>query len=357
MQKSITDNFVARLIAILTDWLLVIIGVSLFLWFMIRLPVVPASVTELNRLPSVRQDNLKKHVKSLADYYAPRTIEYGNLNITARYIYSELAQFGTVRYQPYWTLAGRFSNVVLTLGPETREVLVFGAHFDAENSSLDIDGNASGVATLIELARVLSEKENQLPLQVSIVAYPLSQKKSVPVENMGSYHHASLLKHENKDVRLMVSLDGVGHFNASKNSQHYPYKFMKLFYPNQGNYIGLVGRIQDFIKVRHFKESFARASSLPVYSFNAPQNYMPTTSYDHINYQKYGFPAVLLSDMAQLRDQASKSHNVVEQIDYKKMSMLVQGLYQSVMDQKPIDATIRLVRQKSSDNHKAGLVQ
>lgn len=355
--NKMLGNLTARLIRIITDWLFVLMGVSLCLWFVMRLPVFDTASATSNSLPIVNQEKLKTHVQSLVDYYAPRTIEYGNLNITARYIRTELSRFGNVQYQPYWTLAGRFSNVILTLGPETKEVLVFGAHYDAESNSLDIDGNASGVASLIELARLLAKNENKLPIQVAIVVYPLSQKNSVPVENMGSYQHAALLKSQNKDVRLMVSLDGVGRFNASKNSQHYPYQFMQLFYPNNGNYIGLIGRVQDILKIQKLKKSIVRASSLPIYSFNVAQNNMPVSSYDHINYQKFGYPAVLLSDTAHLRDQKQDTGDIVEKLDYDKMSMLIRGLYQSVMDAKPAKATIRLVRQKDLDANKLDVLQ
>ena len=358
MTKTALDKFSTRLITLLTDWLLVLLGVSSILWLIIRLPVFTPPSAHTSLVPAVTQKNLKKHVKSLVDYYSPRTLAFGNLNITAQYIHDELGKYGTVQYQAYQTLAGRFRNVVLSLGPDTKDVLVIGAHYDAENDSLDSEGNASGVATLIELARLLSSNKDQLPLQVLIVAYPLSQKKTVPVENMGSYNHASLLRAQNKNVRLMISLDGVGRFNTAKNSQHYPYQFMKLFYPDSGDYISLIGRMQDISKVWHLKESFGRATSLPIYSFNAPQNYTLTSSYDHINYQTFGFPAVLLSDTAQLREQASTKEDVVDQLDYKKMSMLVQGLYQTVMDAKPAETPVRIVRQKPSDeDDKANLLQ
>ena len=73
---------------------------------------------------NVSQSNLKTHVEMLSYYYAPRTIEYGTLNATARYIFKEFGKQGNVQYQPYWTLVSRYKNVVLELGPETEEVLV-----------------------------------------------------------------------------------------------------------------------------------------------------------------------------------------------------------------------------------------
>lgn len=340
-----TDTLIKYLANQLTDWLFVLLGVSLVLWFGMSLPIFSLSNKNINA-PIVNQNNLKSHVRTLIEDYAPRTAEYGNLNITAHYIHYELAKFGDVLYQPYWTLAGRYSNVILSLGPETKEVFVIGAHYDAESDSLDVDGNATGVATLIELARHLSESKNKLPIKVLLIAYPLSQRNSATVENMGSYNHAAFLKQQQKDVQLMISLDGVGRFNKDENSQRYPYRFMQLFYPSKGNYISLIGRLRDFSQVRRLKASFASSSSLPLYSFNAPERYSPTASHDHVNYQKQGFPAVMISDTADYRQLDNKRSNIVEQLDYEKMAMLVKGLYQVVMDSEAGTREVQLVRQK-----------
>lgn len=343
-------KLISKLTVRLTDWLFVILGVSFILWFGIRLPVFSVYQSNSNankEASSVTTLNLRSHVKALIKDYAPRTLAYGNLNITAHYIHHELARYGQVHYQPYWTLAGRFSNVVFSLGPDTQEVFVIGAHYDAESDSLDVDGNASGVATLIELARVLSEKEDKLPMRVLLVAYPLSQKNITSTHNMGSYNHAELLSKQEKDVKLMISLDGVGRFNPKIETQHYPYRFMRLFYPNKGDYISLIGRLQDFAVVRRLKNSFSRSSALPMYSFNAPERYSLTTSNDHINYQKKGFPAVLISDTANYRAFKEGQDDVVDQLDYEKMSMLVKGLYHVVMESEKGEVAEQLVHQKS----------
>ena len=227
---------------LLTDWFIAFIGIVLILWFALTLPTFLKRETN-NDVASitVNQAKLKNYVEALSYYYAPRTIEYGTLNMTGSYIHAAFSKFGKAQYQPYRTLAAEYKNVLLKLGPDTEEILVIGAHYDAKNDSLDIDGNASGVAALIELANQLSENEEQLSIGVQLVAYPLSQKKSVTIENMGSYHHARLLMESNKSVKLMLSLDSVGTFTNKKESQKYPYKLMSHIYPDKGNYISLVG--------------------------------------------------------------------------------------------------------------------
>ena len=325
------------------DWLIAFFLVTIILWFTLTQPVYSGKYNNNSSL-DINHQELRKHAIALVEDYTPRTIEFGNLNITAHYIYDELKKFGEVSYHPFSTLGGQYSNVVLELGPETREVFVIGAHYDSGNSSLDTEGNASGVATLIELARQLSLNENKLSLRVNIVAYPLSQLGTASRENMGSYNHAAELKRLAKKVHLMISLDGVGRFNEQHKSQEYPFNFMHLLYPDQGNYISVQGRLQDSDKIRELKRSFAKRSDLPLYSFSIPSSLSAIKSIDHLNYQTHGFPAVVLSDTAKYR--MIKTNTVIEQLDFNKIGLLVKGLYQVVIDANKSQADIDLV-----DNH------
>lgn len=329
----------------LIDWLITLTVVILILWFVITQPVLIKSTQKTNSLV-VNTEKLRKHVVALVEDYSPRTIAYGNFDIAAHYIFDELKNLGSTHYQNFNTLGGSYSNVILELGPDSNEVFVIGAHYDAKNNSLDTEGSASGVAALIELARQLSQTENKLVMKVQIVAYPLSQSVLTTTENMGSYNHAASLKRLNKKVHLMVSLDSVGHFTNSEQSQEYPFDFMHLLYPNRGNYISVVGRLQDFTKIRKLKESFESGTELPLYSFNPPSNFPFINSRDHLNYQLHGFPAVLVTDTADYRKVNGSS--IETQLDFEKMAMLVKGLHQVVIGSTTIKKKLRLPNRRHS---------
>ena len=347
-----SSSFTNKLITNLSDWLFALFGASLLIWFAVTQPVYSTNKA-LNPL-NVDLKKLQRHVKLLIDGYGPRTIEYGNLNNTAAYIYNEFERLGNVEYQNVTTLVGQYKNVVLQLGRNTNEVFIIGAHYDAENDFLDTEGNASGVATLIELARQLSLSSDKLSIQVILVAYPLSNNQVNRDENTGSYYHAAELKASGKKVRLMVSLDSVGHFNESLGSQKHPYKLMQLFYPDKGNYINLNGRLQDFREIRHLKKSFSEASALPLYSQNLPESFGNAQSIDHRNYWRQGFPAVLISDTHKYRNTGSNL-KIKERLDYEKMAMLVQGLYQVVMDTVSNIHNTQVAQQKLSKHGGLGL--
>ncbi len=357
MHSSLANSLANKLANKLTDWLIALFAASVLIWFAMTQPILSFSKQEQPSVVDVKR--LERHVRLLTNEYAPRILDSAQLEKTAKYIANEFIGLGRVEYQNIETLAGDYQNVVLNLGADSKEVFVVGAHYDAGDGSRDTEGNASGVSALIELARHLSKNAEKLPLRAVLVAYPISSNQSDRIETTGSFIHAESLKKSGKDVRLMVSLDSVGVYNSDKQSQKYPYNFMKLFYPEQGDYINLTGRLTDFTEVRQLKRSFKRVSKLPLYSQSVPQDLLGSKSVDHQNYWKMGYPAVLMSDTAELRTKnelkkgkgrsASKLKNRHEpeyDIDYEKIAMLVQGLYQVVMDSgTPMNKT-RIAQQR-----------
>lgn len=350
-----SESFSHGLINKLIDWLIALFGASLLLWFFITQPVITTEPITLNSLDT---NELKQHVQLLTDGYAPRTINYDNLNNTADYIYQQFSKVGIPEYQEIKTLSKQYRNVSIQLGPDTEEVYVLGAHYDAENDSIDTEGNASGVATLIELARHLAENNEKLKIGVIMIAYPLSMNQSENIVNTGSYFHANSLKRVNKKIRLMISLDSVGQTNIQNHSLNYPYKFLGLLYPPKEDTFKLVGRLKDYKNIRGLKKSFNSASSLSLYSHTFFESFNKSESTDHKNYWDQGYPAVLISDYFSQRKMQNIKYRVEpkDRLDYEKMAMLVNSLYQVILDSKPseFDRT-RLVQRSRNKRVKSSL--
>lgn len=319
------------------DWLIAFLVASLVIWFFITQPVF--SFFSSGSVPEIDQNKLKAHVVELSQTYSPRTADFEGIRPAAHYIFRQLTEVGLKIgkkpvYQAFWTMGGgRFSNVIFRLGPATAETIVIGAHYDTRNAFPGADNNASGVAALIELARVLTIVEKDLPVRVELVAYALSEGGVLGTKDMGSFKHAAMLKKKNRTVKFMISVDSVGYFTNEANSQQYPFSFMKRVYPTTGNFINISSHLQDFWQVRQVKKSFKKASDLAVHSVNAPEIFPDIANSDHINYWKHGFPAMLLSDTTTYRN---KHHNTVndtaEKLNYTAMARVVQGLYQTIID-------------------------
>ena len=56
---------------------------------------------------------------------------------------------------------------------------------------------------------------------------------------MGSAVHARSVER----VSLMISIEMIGFYSDEPGSQKYPTKAMRLFYPDEGNFIAVVGRL------------------------------------------------------------------------------------------------------------------
>ena len=301
-------------------------------WFVLTQPIFP--VKQVENPVKVDPVRLEKHVRMLSETIFPRNSDHPDkLDLAADYVRGEFAQTkGRISVQPFEANGKAYRNVIVQYGPETGERMVIGAHYDACGEHPGADDNASGVAGLIELATML----NKVPLTktVELVAYTLEEPPFFNTQNMGSAIHADSLKKQGIPIRLMISLEMIGCFKDDINSQEYPLNFLKLLYPSSRNFIVVIGKPDSGSDVRFVKRAMRKASSLPVYSFNAPPDYVPGIDWsDHLNYWNNGYPAVMVTDTSFLRNKNYHTKNdTADTLDYARMSQVVTDVYATVIE-------------------------
>jgi hypothetical protein len=235
----------------------------------------------------VEPGRLEAHVRMLSETLVPRDEEHPeNLDRVAAYIRGEFerAQAVEVAEQPYPVNGRTYRNVLARFGPDTRERIVVGAHYDVAGPYPGADDNASGVAGLIELAHLLGR--TKLPLRVELVAFSLEEPPYFRTEYMGSAVHAASLKKQGVPVRAMFCLEMIGYFSDAPGSQSFPTPALKPFYPSKGNFITIVGKPDQGALVRRVKTAMRHASPLPVFSINAPTAVPGIDFSDHGSYWK-----------------------------------------------------------------------
>ena len=181
----------SKLIARLIDWLVAILVVCTLLWFFITQPILPAADAE--DLPQVNTANLKNHVINLRKLTTSQQLVKDSLS-TDSYIFSYLSRVGKPKKQSFAGMSGRYNNVSLLIGPKTAKRVVIGVQYSPPKESPQQAWNPSGVAALLEAARVLSANKDKLPIAVELVAYATAGMAANGTLDMGSFHHAKRLK-------------------------------------------------------------------------------------------------------------------------------------------------------------------
>jgi Zn-dependent M28 family amino/carboxypeptidase len=311
-------------------WIVLILFLLLVgLWFWVTQPLLWSAKPKPER--TVDPSRLQAHVHKLSVELGPRDERHiENLDRVAEYIKEEFGQTTPfVSEQGYRVQGNSYRNVIARFGPETGERIVVGAHYDAAGPLPGADDNASGVAGLIELARLLGQQPPAL--QVELVAFTLEEPPQFRTTGMGSSVHAKSLRQQNVRVRAMFSLEMIGYFSDAANSQRFPIGVLSALYPSTGNFIAVVGRLSDWSLARQTKSAMRSASPLPVYSINAPSVVPGVDFSDQLNYWAAGYNAVMITDTAFYRNpHYHTAGDTEERLDYKRMAMVVEGVYAAV---------------------------
>ena len=303
-------------------------------WFVVTQPGVMSIVSQP---PPVDADRLKAHVRRLSVDLHPRVAgASGRLDAAAAYVADELRACGAVvSVQEFAVGAARHRNLVARFGPADGAPLVIGAHYDSHDGAHDggegdstpgADDNASGVAGLLELARLLAR--DPPPRPVELVAYTLEEPPYFRSADMGSAVHALSLRAAGREPRLMLALEMIGTFSGEPGSQRYPVAGMSALYGDRGDFIAVVGRLESFSLTREVKAVMAGATALHVQSINAPTALQGIDFSDHLSYWALGMPALMVTDTAFLRNRHyHEAGDSWEKLDYRRMAQVVQGVW------------------------------
>ncbi len=283
-------------------------------------------------------DKLRRWVELLAGeigprpYSAPEKLKKVSDILISRFSslgYEVLPQRFTYRKKDY------FNVVAAPPGEDPLEklsgqVLVVGAHYDTVSTTPGADDNASAVAGLMELARILSSDP---PAGLRLVAFCLEEPPAFRTRNMGSYHYASHLRKTGQSVTGMICLEMIGYFSERPNSQRFPFPFMKRMFPTTGNFIALVGnnRSRDF--THKVKQAFVHGSTMQAVTLNAPAIVIGIDLSDHWSFNKHRFPAVMVTDTAFYRNpHYHRPTDTPHTLDYEKSALVVDGIVNAVLE-------------------------
>lgn len=283
---------------------------------------------------------IKKHLTEITKTKGYRHfMNVDLLNKVAAYIHSNFEQYADTTYYQKFELNGlEYKNVICvfeptrvnSFGEKNTQTIVIGAHYDVCGMQEGADDNASGVVGLLELARML--KGQLFSNRIEHVAYTLEEPPYFRTENMGSHVHAKSLVDNQSNVYGMISLEMIGYFREEKKTQDYPIGLLKLFYGNRGNYITLVNKFGKGKFSRKFTSSYKKSKIIRTKRFNGPKALPGVDFSDHLNYWKFGFSALMITDTAFYRNKNyHEQGDVMEILNLTKMSKVIDGVFQTIL--------------------------
>lgn len=276
--------------------------------------------------------NLRVYMEQVIGAQAGRHAQnIQELNRVSAWIREQMRLFGVpCQYQNYTVNSLPYRNVVCSLNTGKSQKVVVGAHYDVLQDAMGADDNASGVAGVIEIARILATEKASLKHNIDFVFYTLAEPPYFRTENMGSFIHAkSLAKHKQQIVAVYI-LEMIGYFDENE-VQQYP-AGLKWIYPAHGNFIAAVGNLMSRDLTYDYCTAMRKLNALQCERLIAPSFMQDLDFSDHLNYWKFDFPAITITDTAMYRNKYYHTRqDTLDRLDTEKMGHVVNGVVKMLL--------------------------
>jgi len=280
-------------------------------------------------MDAISMENLKRHVRNIDFDRNPydRNLE---LEEAAQYIRREFLKIGLEVKEDFFYWEGRtYRNVLAekrgTTSPDS--VLIIGAHYDTAPGSPGADDNSSAIAVLLEVARNI--QKTSLGSTLKLIAFALEE-----CGYAGSIHYAESAREGGEKILGMISLEMVG-FTSPR--QDYPPYLDPKYYPNVGDFIGIIGNERSEALWETVRRSFkTHIPKLPAEFLLVPGNgegMEEVRLSDHSPFWDRGFPALMVTDTAFLRNpNYHLPSDTMETLDFEFMKKVAVGIYYSIVE-------------------------
>jgi Zn-dependent M28 family amino/carboxypeptidase len=247
----------------------------------------------------VSQSNLGLHIAALEGERATETQQA----TAAAYIRGQLESYGyEVTSDPVLTSENLIARISGDVHPD--QAFILGAHFDTVSDSPGADDNASGVAGLLEIARILAGLSFESSIE--LVGFGLEE-----VGLRGSRQFAGTARAAGRDLIGMISLELIA-FTCDTPGCQYPFRDSLPCFDvstegvNVGTYIAAVANSASAALLDTFTSAAATyVPSLHVESALVAGTgacFSDTRRSDHAPFWDQGYPALMLTDTANFRN-------------------------------------------------------
>lgn len=279
---------------------------------------------------------LKRHIETIAAR-EHNIRHFDELEKVAAYLEATLKALG---YEPYRQefVADRKTvrNIDVVIEPSggntDPEVVVVGAHYDSAEDTPGANDNASGTASVLELARLLKDLSGRTGKRIRLVLFVNEEPPYFMTADMGSVHYARALADRKERVTAMLSLETLGFYSSEPGSQRYPPPF-GLMFPDRGDFVSFVGMLGSRPLLQQVIQSFRSHTAFPTVGGVAPR-FIPGISWsDHWSFAQYGFQALMITDTAIFRyPHYHEPTDTPDKVDTERLARIVKGIERVVRD-------------------------
>ena len=273
--------------------------------------------------------NLTKHLHHLSVTLGDRSIyRPDKLKAAEDYVYQQFAALGYApRRQTFIYMREKVSNIIA--GDENPDgYYILGAHYDTVSGTPGADDNASGVAVLLEVARLARARPRPKPW--AFIGFTCEEPPAFSTPYMGSRVYAQEARRQAAKILGMLCLEMVGYYSQAPDSQSLPLPLRLMGYPTTGNFIGLVSDWSSKPLLARLEAAIKGGCRLPTVALAVPFGghiLSEVRLSDHASFWDEGYPAIMLTDTAFMRNlHYHGPGDVMDRLDLTAMTELTLGL-------------------------------
>jgi Zn-dependent M28 family amino/carboxypeptidase len=232
---------------------------------------------------------------------------------------------------------GKGVNVIGTLTGTTRpdEIVIVSAHYDTIPNSNGADDNASGVAGVLETARLLSGARYDRTL---VVACWDQEEPAL----YGSYVYANQAMTNNVDIKVAYVYDEIGLTDDRPDSQRFPVGF-DMYFPDAAKELKENDHKANFVLLIYDEDSsqWAQAISTQADKLGLPSiglqanldEHVPSElkGSDHASFWIEGYPAIEINDTSGFRNAFKHTQfDTVDRLDHEFATKIISAVTASL---------------------------
>ncbi len=287
-----------------------------------------------NIVNKVSINNIINHLYNLSKIRNPEfSIE--NLNNASNYIINVLNNLNLkiqVESFNFKKVRGVLFNNLLAykFGVNKRKILIVASHYDTVKTSPGADDNASSIAALLEIARLVTSLSLEYTIQFTF--FTLEEYNMI-----GSlYHMKSLKTSNNKNIIGAIVHDGIGYVSKEYNSQR---KFRNIDYPksNIGDFLGIISNENSASLLKLYDYNVSRfIPSLNTETLIVKGNgelVKDTRRSDNAPFWDCGYKSVLITDTCQFRNpHTHKPTDTINTLDFTFLANSTKATLAALLD-------------------------